>query len=307
MQELYNQKMKLKDGIKSSESKLNEIKLVDYPLKTNEHKYILNTVSAYEKNSINKKSPDEPTNEKSSIVSSNNSIVAFERENQVANLNKPFDNEKKKDYSDIDFRTIEHMWDNFNIDEYEENIKSVDSNKKFVKNLKKEDAKSIAQRPMSAHYEWAPRVTIPKPFSMTIREKIKSDKKKQKLIREMEHEREKKADSELKECNRKFKANSVPIHVQLPLYEKIRLEDELRKRKLKRISQDYMKKVVKPFNLSEPKRLIRSNSYAGELNHSIDRSEQRASSVKNELKKFEFTAKPLPAFYYEDDHLKNEK
>jgi hypothetical protein len=320
MQELYNQKMKFKDGIKTSESKFNELKSFDYPLNTDQHKYFLNTMSAYENKPSIIKFSDETSSEKPPQASfKHSSTVAFEKENHLENTDKLFDTEKLVDSFLNDFKAIEHMWDNFSIDNHDENRKSADFNKKFVKKMKKTSANSIRQRPLGDQYEWAPRVTIPKPFSMMIREKIKSDKKKQKAIKEMQQDRDRKTDEELKECNRKFTANPVPVHVQLPLYGKILLENELRKHKLKRMSQEYMKKVVKPFNLSKSKNLKRSNSYAGELNQFESKQsnleqqsnrqehQQRASSVKNELRKFEFAAKPLPSFYYEDDHHKNEK
>ena len=53
MQDLYNQKQTLKQEIEKSEHNLNDLKSATYPIRTEDYKYRLNTISAYETNPSN--------------------------------------------------------------------------------------------------------------------------------------------------------------------------------------------------------------------------------------------------------------
>jgi protein FAM161A len=123
-------------------------------------------------------------------------------------------------------KKIEKIWKEFKMDEKSmSDLKSLEFNNRFEKKrvrsaqVGRSGSARRSKSRTSFQYEWFPRVTIPEPFSMTIREQIKSEQK-QKLVREMQDEREKRIDAEIRECSRKFRANPVPAHVYLPLYEK---------------------------------------------------------------------------------------
>ena len=114
--------------------------------------------------------------------------------------------------------------------------------------------------------------------------------KQEKLLKEMQEEREKRIEAELRETKRKFKANPVPAHVILPLYEKKLVDEELRKHKIKRMSKEYLEKVSKPFNLTDNKKI--SNR---QRRHSLSYDDEENN------RKAEFNAQPLPEFYNNED------
>ena len=202
--------------------------------------------------------------------------------NESADLSSFRDALPSCDTIENDLRRIEQIWNDFKF----EDMKSRDFNRKFEKRVvKKLPLKNnFRKRPASASLEWVPRVTIPEPFSMTIRESVKGTGKDRRETRE---EREKRIDAELREVKKKFKANPAPVHVMLPLYEKLKMEEDLRKIRLKMMSQEYMKKVSKPFNLTES----RKGKRVKERRHSFSEGEQKKSA--------EFHAQPLPDFYFD--------
>lgn len=281
MEELYNQKQILKDTILKSELNLQEIKSTTYPLPKDEnYKFNLNTVSAYEnkplcviENEIKQfaKVESKPPLPKQNVVTFQDTVTR-----NLLN-DETIEDRTVKLISD-DMRRIEKMWENFQIeDELNVDKKSIDFNKKFEKRTKKD-----ARNSKKTQIEWVPKLTIPEPFSMTIREQIKSEEKK-KQARETQDEREKRIEAELIECSKKFRAQPVPAHVSVPLYEKIKNEEELRKIRLKKMSKEYMNKVCKPFNLTEPKKKQK------ERRHSYSEGQN------------EFNAQPLPDFYFDEE------
>lgn len=309
MQDLFNQKQLLRQEIEKSENNLNDLKSTTYPIRTDDYKYRLNTISAYETNPSNTIDSSELMREiskenlRNELASKpppapSRSTVTFQN-----NLDIIDDSDKKSSRLmhsiDDDLMKIERMWDDFKINDFKINdsdidLKSIEFNEKFVKKVKRLPPKSKSKKIVQQSVEWMPRLTVPEPFSMTLREKYKSDKKHEKLLKEMQEEREKRIEAELKETRRKFKANPVPAHVMLPLYEKKLVDEELRKHKIKRMSKEYMEKVSKPFNLTETGKKSslrqRRHSYSGDT----------------EEKKTEFYAQPLPEFY-NNEELINEK
>lgn len=301
MQDLYNQKQILKDGIIKSEATLNDLKSTTYPLNGETYKYDITTVSAYENRPINFEIVDSERVEinenklskKPPIPQKLTSSVSFQT--TTTRINDKIDDDISED-----LKKIEKIWNEFKMDEKNlSDLKSLEFNNRFEKKRVKSAASSSSSSSLrrsksknSFQYEWYPRVTIPEPFSMTIREQMKNEQKQQKLVREMQDEREKRIDAEIKECNRKFKANPVPAHVYLPLYEKHKMSEELRKEKLKKTSKDYMDKVSRPFNLTKKK--TTSSDSLRERRHSYTEGTQNQS---------EFIAQPLPEFYYADEEL----
>lgn len=309
MQELYNQKQVLREEILKSENDLKDLKTSTYPLKAEDYKFHLNTVSAYETNphshflSIENKS--EPEHKDELVVNTEKyklhskppvphktTTVTFQNAEKIEISPRLDKSTKIYDSVDEDLKKIEKIWNEFSLND-NQTLKSIEFNTRFEKK-KKKPAKSNyrTQRPASAQVEWAPRVTIPEPFSMTIREKIKADKKV-KLAREMQDEREKRIENEIRECKRKFKASPVPHHVMLPLYEQKKVGEEIRKHKIKKMSKEYMEKVSKPFNLTESKR------FAKERSHSFSEGDNNTTEVKTN-----FNAQPIPDFYFDDENVK---
>ena len=305
MQELYEQKQTLKDEIEKSAQTLIDLKTNPYPIvKTEDYNYRLNTISAYENNlgheslnrndeipvhsSFDAKPPPAPT--RSSTVTFHNNLDIIE--------NSTKSSAKLIESLDDDIIKIERMWDDFKINSSDINLKSIEFNEKFVKKYKKNTDKSVKSKSKTPQVEWMPRVTVPEPFSMTIREKIKTDKKQEKILKEMQLEREKRIEAELIETKRKFKANPVPAHVVLPLYEKKLIDEELRKHKIKRLSKEYLEKVSKPFNLTDTATLKNKTK---ERPHSVC-----GNNTVEMNKKSEFNANPLPEFYLNEEYI-NEK
>ena len=300
MEELYNQKKQLKDGLERSEKNLDEIKSSQYVNNDDEdYKYRLHTISAYENRKIDL---DEKELEKlKSTQIEKLSIgkpppapfkptVSFAKEA----INVQHKSNQLMESIDDDLRKIQQMWDDFDINKSSIDLKSYDFNRKFMKvNNATKNKANRSKRASSAMAQssvmWMPRVTIPEPFSMTIREQIKTDKKQEKLLREMQDEREKRIEAEIRECKKKFKARPVPAHVYLPLYEKKKLDEELRKHKLKKASKDYLEKVLRPFNITDIKKTKRQrrHSFSGEN--------------LNTEKKVDFVAQPMPEFYFNEE------
>lgn len=287
MQELYNQKKILKDEIVKSEISLKDLSTNGYTpdiKKTDEnYNYTLNTVSAYEtrpytQTAFASKPPPGPK-----------SMVTFQQQQQQTSSGDMMIND--------DLKRIEKIWNDFSLND-NQSLKSVEFNKRFEKVNKHQVVRKSLSRPSSAagslmqsSNEWIPKVTIPEPFSMSIREKVKSDQKKFNLARELQEERDKRIEAEIRECKNKFKANPIPAHVHMPLYEQQQESQKLRKQKLKQSSKKYLENNSRPFNLTETSKTSR------ERRHSF--TEGGGGS--------EFSAKPLPDFYYEDDQLASQK
>uniref|UniRef100_A0A4W5MNZ8 Protein FAM161A n=1 Tax=Hucho hucho TaxID=62062 RepID=A0A4W5MNZ8_9TELE len=150
------------------------------------------------------------------------------------------------------------------------------------------------------HEPWKPRVTIPKPFHMTLRE----NQKRQKGVKtrseiELENAALRKQLEELAECQHKFRASSVPVHVRLPLYEELHERDEARRAMHER-EQQHLCSTQRPFSFLERERLKR---------------EQREKQLRNlqpisQDRVRPFRAKPVPKAVYEvvtGEQLKEEQ
>jgi hypothetical protein len=192
---------------------------------------------------------------------------------------------------------IEQMWQNFDLNDYDRTNFFDKVNEKMSKSLKsvyedefiKENQEIMN---IKENNEWRPRVTIPRPFSMTLRqEKKKADQKLEKESRLMKEKREREIEAELKETERQFKARPVPAHIVLPLYEQKMMEEEARKISLKEKGKEYLDKVVKPFHLTD------NNSNTNNKN-------RRSVSFSEGEKNTDFIAQPMPNFYHNEDIIK---
>ncbi|KAM6279286.1 protein FAM161A isoform 2-T2 [Porphyrio hochstetteri] len=183
---------------------------------------------------------------------------------------------------------IEKMWDGFCVEDYISHTKhSLPSSPAFRTIQKKQKA-------------WSPKITVPKPFQMTIREARKKEQNvKSKSQMEMENNLLKKQLEEEAECQKKFRANPVPAAVFLPLYHEIMQQNEERRRSVKERSKLKLLASQKPFKFIEQEK---------------QRNEMRKRQLRDlstpEKKSKLFKAKPVPKRIYSptvNDKLKEEE
>ncbi|NXV43198.1 F161A protein, partial [Uria aalge] len=168
---------------------------------------------------------------------------------------------------------IEKMWDGFSVEDYISRTKH--------SCLPRSPAFRTLRKKQKA---WSPKVTVPKPFQMTIREaKKKEQNLKSKSQIELENNLLKKQLEEEAECQKKFRANPVPAAVFLPLYHEIVQRNEERRRSVKERSKLKLLASQKPFKF-------------------IEREKQRSEIRKMQLRDLSapekktklFKAKPVP-------------
>ncbi|XP_069118538.1 protein FAM161A-like [Argopecten irradians] len=169
---------------------------------------------------------------------------------------------------------IDDMWDNFSIEEYAPR----------------------AERPSSATVtrkekadQWRHRITIPKPFKMTIRE-MNKEKKISQIQKEQEEKLQQKYKEEEMECQKKFKASPVPAHIYLPMYDEIAEKNEARRRYIQEYSKELLKSQEKPFNFVKRE--------ADKKKHR--RVKSAPLSDDGVRKSSSFKAKPVPTYVIDD-------
>ncbi|NXV96374.1 F161A protein, partial [Calonectris borealis] len=183
---------------------------------------------------------------------------------------------------------IEKMWDGFSVEDYISRTKhTLPSSPVFRMIRKKQKA-------------WSPKVTVPKPFQMTIREARKKEQNvKSKSQIEMENNLMKKQLEEEAECQKKFRANPVPAAVFLPLYHEIVQQNEERRRSVKERSKLKLLASQKPFKFIEREK----------QRNEIRKMQLRDLSAPGKKTKL-FKAKPVPQCVYSpavNDKLKEEE
>lgn len=101
---------------------------------------------------------------------------------------------------------------------------------------------------------WASSITVPQPFRMTLRE---AQKKARWLASPASFEQERlqaqKQGQEESECFRQFRAQPVPAHVYLPLYQEIVERSEARRRAGIQKRKELLLSSLKPFSFHERK------------------------------------------------------
>ncbi|KAM4853480.1 protein FAM161B [Thomomys bottae] len=99
---------------------------------------------------------------------------------------------------------------------------------------------------------WASSITVPQPFRMTLRE---AQKKAQWLASPASFEQERlqaqRQGQEEAECHRQFRAQPVPAHVYLPLYQEIMERSEARRRAGIQKRKELLLSSLKPFSFLE--------------------------------------------------------
>ncbi|KAK3094026.1 hypothetical protein FSP39_023139 [Pinctada imbricata] len=171
---------------------------------------------------------------------------------------------------------VEDMWENFSVDDYAPSSRRQRPSSATVTRGEKERKKK----------EWRHRITIPKPFNMTLREASK-EKKKTKAQIEAEEKLRQEMISEENECQKKFKAQPVPAHVYLPLYDEISEKNEARRREVKQYSEELLRSQERPFNFAtrEVEKQKHKRAYS---------APQERGKTKNEFK-----ARPVPTHIFD--------
>uniref|UniRef100_A0A2K5RJA8 FAM161 centrosomal protein B n=1 Tax=Cebus imitator TaxID=2715852 RepID=A0A2K5RJA8_CEBIM len=110
-------------------------------------------------------------------------------------------------------------------------------------------------RPPSQHRSvssWASSITVPRPFHMTLREaRKKAEWLASPASFEQERQRAQRQGEEEAECHRQFRAQPVPAHVYLPLYQEIMESSEARRRAGIQKRKELLLSSLKPFSFLE--------------------------------------------------------
>ena len=199
---------------------------------------------------------------------------------------------------------IEGMWDNFSIDDYAPRKSRLRQRSNSMSKLSRSssfDRKSDRASSVTST-DWKNRVTIPKPFKMTVRENFK-EKNKSKTLEEFEQKQREKERVEEEECQKKFKAKPVPAHVYVPLYDEIMEQKEERRKEMREACMELTKSMEKPF------KFVKREEEKKKQNRSPISS--KAIAEMNKGKKKTFKAKPFPTHLFnnstEDKMLEEEE
>ncbi|XP_027758034.1 protein FAM161A isoform X1 [Empidonax traillii] len=174
---------------------------------------------------------------------------------------------------------IEKMWDGFSVEDYISRLPD------------SPPGSPTGRKGWKKHKEWSPKVTVPKPFQMTIREAQKKEQNvKSKSQVELENHLLKKQLEEEAECQKKFRANPVPAAIFLPLYHDIVQRNEERRRSVRERSKLKLLASQKPFKFIERER----------QRSEIRKMQLRDLAVPENPVKM-FRAKPVPKCVYSPD------
>ena len=185
--------------------------------------------------------------------------------------------------------TVSGMWENFSVEDY-----VVQPRPKSASNQGGGDSKSAkdAANALKRESAWKHHITIPKPFNMTVREANKEKSLGLSKVREeVEKERKKKLKEEEDELQKKFKAQPIPAHVYMPLYEDILEQQESRRKQCKEKSQQLLKSQEKPFKFAK------REDYKSKL-HKL-KMKQADMHLHGSKSKKHFKAKPFPEKLFE--------
>ncbi|XP_069921357.1 protein FAM161B isoform X2 [Oryctolagus cuniculus] len=99
---------------------------------------------------------------------------------------------------------------------------------------------------------WAASITVPRPFRMTLREaRKKAQWRASPASFEQERQRAQRQGQEEAECHRQFRAQPVPAHVYLPLYQEMVARSEARRQAGIRKRKELLLASLKPFSFLE--------------------------------------------------------
>ena len=134
-------------------------------------------------------------------------------------------------------QAIERMWSDFSIEDY---APRGSYGNEQEKEGKRQDRKK----------EWTPKITVPKPFSMTVRES-QSPKRKSRSMIQAEQERLEREALEEAELRKQFHATPLPASTYLPLYELINAKNEQRREEMKMLSKQILSDSERPFSFTK--------------------------------------------------------
>ncbi|XP_009920823.1 protein FAM161B isoform X1 [Haliaeetus albicilla] len=145
-------------------------------------------------------------------------------------------------------------------------------------------------RPKSASSPWIPSITIPQPFEMTLREaRKKSQLMKSCVFLELDKQRDKRQSQDEAECQKQFRAQPVPAHVFLPLYQEIMEQNEIRRQIATQKRKELLLSTQRPFSFLEKE----------EKKKEAIRQKFLAAAAPNESSKQKQATKKVPKSTYD--------
>ncbi|KAM7024762.1 protein FAM161B [Acridotheres tristis] len=145
-------------------------------------------------------------------------------------------------------------------------------------------------RPKSASSPWIPSITIPQPFQMTLREaRKKSELMKSYVFLELDKQRDKRQSQDEAECQKQFRAQPVPAHVFLPLYQEIMEQNEIRRQAAIQKRKELLLSTQRPFSFLEKE----------EKKKDAIRQKFLAAATSNESSKQKQASKKVPKSTYD--------
>ncbi|XP_054256724.1 protein FAM161B [Indicator indicator] len=145
-------------------------------------------------------------------------------------------------------------------------------------------------RPKSASSPWIPSITIPQPFEMTLREaRKKSQLMKAYMFLELDKHRDKRQSQDEAECQKQFRAQPVPAHVFLPLYQEIMEQNEIRRQIATKKRKELLISTQRPFSFLEKE----------EKKKEAIRQKFLAAATLNQSSKQKQTSKKVPKSTYD--------
>ncbi|WAR19576.1 F161A-like protein [Mya arenaria] len=196
---------------------------------------------------------------------------------------------------DRSFSRIDEMWQNFSIEEY--------APRRTLSKERPSSASMTRKEKTKKEETWRHRLTVPKPFTMTLREESKEKKKSRNMV-EFEEKQSEQQIQEEEELKKKFKARPVPAHVYLPLFDEIQDKGEERRRQIRQSSADLLKSQEKPFSFMK-----REEDRKQHERFDRDCNQKVEKQIKTESAPV-FKAKPVPKFVFDssvDDKLMEEE
>lgn len=193
---------------------------------------------------------------------------------------------------------IEHMWHNFSIEDYTPRSKN-------ERRIERPSSATVTRKEKTQKKDsWRHRLTVPQPFTMTMREERK-EKKKSKNLQEFEEQKYKKELEEEEELKKKFKARPVPAHVYLPLFDEIQEKSEEKRRHIRQMSAELLKSQEKPFSF-----LKREEDRKQHQRMERDCNDLVKTEIKDQTKTESFKARPVPKYIFDpsiDDKIMEEE
>ena len=170
---------------------------------------------------------------------------------------------------------IQDMWNNFSVDDFAPITRGRSSSLSLQEPA---DGNNVS--------EWRNRITVPKPFKMTLRDENKA---KSKTMLDLEAELDERREKEESEILKQFKARPVPAHVYIPLYDEIMEVEETKRRQNKLNCELILKSTEKPFKFMKREE------------EKVDNCRSRSLPLaRRDTNRGQFKAKPFPEHIFDD-------